>query len=70
MTLGGLITAGIATAAVAIAVATGMPAHDNDASSQAAAFGSGAPGSASIEASDGLADEAEKSVSPTTSPTP
>ena len=70
LTLGGLITAGIATAAIAIAVATGIPAHDSDASSEAAAFGSGAPGAASIEASDGLADEAERSVSATTSPTP
>jgi RNA polymerase sigma factor (sigma-70 family) len=69
-TLGSLITAGVATAAVAIAVATGIPGHDNGTASDAAAFGSGAPGAASIEASDDLAEASDEAVAPVTSPTP
>jgi len=70
-TLGGIITAGLATAAIAVAVATGLPGNDNGASSPAAgAFGAGAPGDASIEASDELAEAMDATQSPTPSPSP
>lgn len=54
-TIGGLVTAGVAAAAVAIAVVAGSTATNPSGPSAAGdAFGSGAPGQASIEASDEL----------------